>query len=491
MVLTIIVGIFRKRVSKFIKKIESIKQLNLLNQYTTITGFSTFISSSLLIPILVYKSFHFESFDFWKLIYTCLFIICVVICLYIIDYYVEYNARRSISYSWLMKISLVTEFFFSIFYEFYQNGSNLFTWSTFTLFLSIILSQHILLDNIQRKKEPVLPINSNIDQISFFEKYIKQINQIIKEIWANPVSRKIFLFLLVNFAFMFVEFIYGFWTNSLGLMTDAFHMLFDCTALAIGLFAEVISKWPANEIFTYGFGRVEVIAGFLNAIFLCLIAFSIFIHSIVRVWAPPEILTDKLLLISVIGLGVNLIGIFAFHDFDVLKFFGFKKKSVENHESHHHGHKNHDCNHEHSDNLTGIFLHILADALGSVSVIISSILISLFNWNIVDPIASLLISILIFASVIPLLKSSILVLMQHTPSSLEHKLPKIFKKIQNLQGILTLGSIYFWKNASDDIIGSLHIRVSKSSNRQYLTYKILDLFDHYGIKNITIQIERE
>jgi zinc transporter 5/7 len=56
---------------------------------------------------------------------------------------------------------------------------------------------------------------------------------------------------------MFVELIYGFWTNSLGLISDAFHMLFDCTALAIGLYASVISKWEPNRIFTYGYNLSE------------------------------------------------------------------------------------------------------------------------------------------------------------------------------------------------------------------------------------------
>lgn len=76
--------------------------------------------------------------------------------------------------------------------------------------------------------------------------------QVINQILENQDSRQIFYFLCLNLVFMFVEFLYGYWTNSLGLMTDGFHMLFDCTALAVGLYAAVISKWKGTKTFSYG-----------------------------------------------------------------------------------------------------------------------------------------------------------------------------------------------------------------------------------------------
>jgi len=206
---------------------------------------------------------------------------------------------------------------------------------------------------------------------------------------------------------MFVELVYGFWTNSLGLISDAFHMLFDSTALAIGLYASVISKWEPNRIFTYGYGRVEVLSGFINGIFLCFIAFSIFIKSIERLIQPQEVSTEKLLLVSVLGLCVNLVGIVAFHGAHSHggghgHSHGAKKKEDDHADGHahndkHHGHHGHkEEEEEHSENLYAIFLHILADTLGSVGVIISSLLIDWYGWLIVDPICSLCISLAIF-----------------------------------------------------------------------------------------------
>jgi len=108
-------------------------------------------------------------------------------------------------------------------------------------------------------EEELLPLSAAGRGGRTFETYSsggslsQSLSLILKSIWSASDSRKIFLFLCLNFAFMFVELIYGFWTNSLGLISDAFHMLYDCTALAIGLWASVISKWEPNHNFTYGF----------------------------------------------------------------------------------------------------------------------------------------------------------------------------------------------------------------------------------------------
>jgi solute carrier family 30 (zinc transporter), member 5/7 len=150
----------------------------------------------------------------------------------------------------------------------------------------------------------------------------------LRTILASPESRKIFYFLLLNLAFMLVQMLYGVWTNSLGLISDAIHMAFDCMAIAMGLFASVMSGWERNERFTYGYGRVETLSGFANGIFLILISVFIVFEAVQRLFVsflisapietdhshrldPPEMNTNQLLLVSSIGLGVNLFGMFA------------------------------------------------------------------------------------------------------------------------------------------------------------------------------------
>lgn len=210
----------------------------------------------------------------------------------------------------------------------------------------------------------------------------------IKTCYVNSDTRKIAVFFVINLSFMFVELIYGYISNSLGLISDSFHMLFDCMALFIGLCASYIAKMPADKQYTYGFGRVETLSGLFNGIFLVFIAFNVFCESIERIFEPQKIETDGLLLVSFLGLCVNLIGLFFFH---------------EHHE--HHGHEHHDHSghaHEHdNENMYGVFLHVLADCLGSVGVIISSILVKYYGLYVADPICSFIISLMILASSVP------------------------------------------------------------------------------------------
>lgn len=107
-----------------------------------------------------------------------------------------------------------------------------------------------------------------------------------KTVWENEDSRKIAIFFTINFLFMLVELVYGFLSNSLGLISDSFHMLFDCTALFISLGASYISKLEPNSKYTYGFSRIETISGLFNGIFLIFIGFNVLSESIERIYEP-------------------------------------------------------------------------------------------------------------------------------------------------------------------------------------------------------------
>ncbi|KAH7970616.1 hypothetical protein HPB49_012091 [Dermacentor silvarum] len=235
-------------------------------------------------------------------------------------------------------------------------------------------------------------------------------------IFSDTASRNLFLFLILNLSFAFVELLYGVWTNSLGLISDSFHMFFDCTALLAGLAASVITKWRANERFSYGYVRAEVLAGFVNGLFLLFIAFFIFSEAVERAIEPPEVKHERLFIVSVLGFLVNLVGIFAFQH------------------GHAHGGLEADCDSDkpqpaaRSQIMQGVFLHILADTLGSVGVIVSAILMSQFGWLVADPICSMFIATLIGVSVLPLIRDSIYVLMQRTPKELDTVLPTCYQR---------------------------------------------------------------
>lgn len=244
---------------------------------------------------------------------------------------------------------------------------------------------------------------------------------------------------------MLVQLSYGFLTGSLGLLSDSIHMFFDCLALVVGLCAAVMSKWPPNSRFPYGYGKVDTLSGFANGIFLMYVhllkrLFSHFltstrIISVEIIYEAVERLSSgsqmhrigELLAVSIAGLAVNLVGIFSFE-----------------HGHHHHGH---DHGHDHShgnENMHGIFLHILADTLGSVAVVISTILVHYSGWSGYDPLASCFIAILIFASAVPLVSSTAKTLLLALPADTEYNVRETLAGVSSLRGVVGYTVPKFW-----------------------------------------------
>ncbi|KAJ2669409.1 putative zinc transporter msc2 [Coemansia sp. RSA 1085] len=281
--------------------------------------------------------------------------------------------------------------------------------------------------------------------------------QFVKAILSDGESRSIFTFLLLNLSYMVVQVIYGYITNSLGLISDAIHMLFDCMALAIGLVAAVMSKWPSDEAFTFGYGRIEILSGFANGVFLMLISVSIFFEAIERLLYPPEMNTQRLLLVSFGGLVVNLFGMFAFNGHHHHHGGG---SCTHSHHSHDHSHDHSHGHHHRSQNMQGVFLHVLADTLGSVGVIISTLLIQQFGWTGFDPLASIAIAGLIFASVVPLVRDSMHMLLLRLPDDSQIQVRTTLSQIsEQIHGVTGLSKVQFWPITDTQIMGIVHVTV--------------------------------
>jgi len=345
-------------------------------------------------------------------------------------------------------------------------------------------------------------------------------------------SRNLLMFLLLNFSFAFVELFYGIWTNSLGLISDSFHMFFDCTGLLAGLAANIIIQWKANENYTYGYERAEVLAGFVNGLFLLFISFFIFSEAVERAIEPPEVKHERLLLVSILGFIVNLIGVFAFshghshgggghnhshshsatHEDEsmsvkVINNYANGDSNADGHYDHGHGHS-HSAGHGHSHNhdshghshdssnkpggsiiMHGVFLHILADALGSVGVIISALLMHAFGWMIADPICSMFIAVMIALSVLGLIKDSMAILMQRQPKELDRKLPQCYQQVARLEGVRSVQEPHFWTLCSDKFVGALKLELIPEADARYVTYRTQQIFQAIGVKELHVHLD--
>lgn len=308
----------------------------------------------------------------------------------------------------------------------------------------------------------------------------------IRLIMSDTNSRNLLGFLILNLSFAFIELIYGVWTNSLGLISDSFHMFFDCTGLMAGLVATVITKWKANDKFSYGYVRAETLAGFINGLFLLFISFFIFSEAVERLVEPPEVKHERLLVVSVLGFLVNLVGIFV-----------FQHGGAGHGHSHDGGHgHSHDGGHGHSHGgsggsqiMQGVFLHILADTLGSVGVIISAILMQMFGWMIADPVCSIFIAVLIALSVGSLIADSVAILMQRSPKSLDHSLPDAYQKVMQLEGVQGVHETHFWTLCSNYYCGGLKLEVSANADAKYIVSHTQNIFRAINVTQLFVHLD--
>ncbi|KAJ9576408.1 hypothetical protein L9F63_006720, partial [Diploptera punctata] len=338
----------------------------------------------------------------------------------------------------------------------------------------------------------MLPLSHKDPTRSLGSRIKEKINSWIRLIFSDRNSRNLFLFLLLNLSFAFVELSYGIWTNSLGLISDSFHMFFDCTGLLAGLAASVITRWRANDKFSYGYVRAEVLAGFVNGLFLLFIAFFIMSEAVERAIEPPEVKHERLFVVSVLGLLVNLVGIYAFQHGHGHSHGGGSSHghSHGGHgHSHSHSHDSHDFSGSDSQIMKGVFLHILADTLGSVGVIISAVLMQLFGWMIADPICSMFIAILIALSVLALIKDSVFILMQRQPSALDNVLPQCYQKVMLLPGVYSVQEPHFWTLCSDVYVGALKLEVSKAADAKHIVSHTHMIFAAVGVKQLYVQLD--
>ncbi|CAN0857549.1 Metal tolerance protein 8 [Linum grandiflorum] len=340
---------------------------------------------------------------------------------------------------------------------------------------------------------------------------------------------------------MVVEFVAGFMSNSLGLISDACHMLFDCAALAIGLYASYIARLPANDQYNYGRGRFEVLSGYVNAVFLVLVGALIVLESFERILDPQEISTNSLLVVSVGGLVVNIVGLIFFHGHghghkdhsqSISVSHGYLETSstcqpeqdkphhcanhqdngnscnkesshchdnhdhADHHDQHSHDHHHHSHSHDHRhhshshDNHSGHHHHHHeADTMGSVGVVISTLLIKYKGWLVADPASSIFISALIISSVIPLLRNSAEILLQRVPRTHEKDVKKALNDVRRIEGVHGIQTFHIWSFTNTDVVGTLHLHVSEDTDRTSLKKKVVQRFQDCGVKDLTIQVE--
>ncbi|WP_127751881.1 cation diffusion facilitator family transporter [Devosia sp. 1566] len=269
---------------------------------------------------------------------------------------------------------------------------------------------------------------------------------------------------LIGFAltagFMLVELVAGWLSGSLALIADAGHMLTDAGALLLAWAAFRFGRRASDATHTFGFMRLEVVAGLVNALTLFALAGWILFEAVQRVMSPQPVLAGPMLVVAILGLGVNLLV------FRTLQ--GGDKDHV---------------------NIRGAALHVLGDMLGSAAAIVAAIAIWLTGWMPIDPILSSLVSLLILRSAWSLLRNSLQILMEGAPGNVvvEEIGPFLTKTVPGLGAVR---HIHVWSITSNKPLATLEIALAPGADPAAVTRATkAALLEAYGIAHSTVEID--
>ena len=319
---------------------------------------------------------------------------------------------------------------------------------------------------------------------------------------ATPTSRRLCAYLGLNGAFMVLEATLGLLTGSLTLTTDAAHMLLDCVALAVGLYGEAAARLPPSAAHPFGFARYKTLCALANALLLLLVAGSVAAEALHRLAAPPLIDDARLLPVAVGGLAVNLVGLVYFHDY-----------------AHGHGGGTDGCGVEcggcgpadgpvggpadgepaggggpavgsgGNDNMRAVFLHVLADTMGSAAAIASSLLARHLGWRLADPLCSLLVAGCIGAVAWPLLRESSTLLLLRTPERLRAGgLKRCLAAVEALPHVKQVTHCRVWSHTRSRALGTVGVVAVPGASERLVATRVASTLRGFGVHATTVQV---
>jgi cobalt-zinc-cadmium efflux system protein len=272
-------------------------------------------------------------------------------------------------------------------------------------------------------------------------------------------ARGLRIALALTALFFVVEVVGGFYANSLALLADAGHMLTDVAALGLSLFVAWFSRQPETPSKTYGYLRWEILAAFLNGTTLLLISAWIISEAILRLRHPQPVASGLMLGVAAASVVTNLASAWVLH--------GGSRASL---------------------NMRGAYIHVLGDLLGSVGTVVAALLVRFTGWLPADPIASVVMTVLIVRGSWRLVRESVDILLESTPAHLSTG--AIRSQLTAIPGIESVHDLHVWTVTSGVIAMSAHAIVREPERHQHVLEHIHDAMRLFGIDHVTIQLER-
>ena len=271
--------------------------------------------------------------------------------------------------------------------------------------------------------------------------------------------------LALTVAVVVVELVGAWLSGSLALLADAGHMVTDAAAVAVALSASYVATRPANARRTFGLHRAEILAALVNAVVLLGVCGFLAVEGVRRLAHPSPVETGPMLVFAVVGLAANAVSLALL----------IRRK-------------------DESLNMRGAYLEVLGDLLGSGLVVVSALVIMATGFTRADPVASLLIAVLILPRSLSLLRDAVLVLLETTPAHLD--LDDVREHLREVAGVVDVHDLHAWSITSGMPSLSAHVTVTDASLADRGVGSLLDEFSecvsaHFDVDHVTFQIEPE
>ena len=275
---------------------------------------------------------------------------------------------------------------------------------------------------------------------------------------AESLNKAFIIGIVLNLAFVVIEFAAGFWFDSLALLSDAGHNLSDVVSLVLALLAFRLAKVKANERYTYGYKKSTILVSLLNAVILLVAVGAIVIESIHKLNNPAVVPGGAIAWVAGVGVLINA--------FTAFLFMKDKEKDL---------------------NVKGAYLHMAADALVSVGVLVAGIVISRTGWYIIDPIIGLIVAVVILISTWNLLHDSHRLTLDGVPTSIDSQ--KIVEAIRALPGVDDVHHIHIWAISTTENALTAHIVLKQPESMQEVKHLIRHRLEDFGIGHATLEFE--
>lgn len=278
---------------------------------------------------------------------------------------------------------------------------------------------------------------------------------------AVPTMNKALIIgIILNMAFVLLETFAGLWNDSLALLTDAGHNLSDVVSLLLIVIAGKLAKRKPTEEYTYGYGKTTILVALINAGLLLVAVGAIGWEAIGRITTPNPVQGSIISLVAFAGIIINTATAFL--------FMRDRKKDL---------------------NIKGAYLHMASDALVSLGVMISGIVIIYTNWYWMDAVISLAIIVVIVWSTWGLLKDSLRLSLDGVPSGIN--VNAIRDYLLKLNGVAGLHDLHVWAMSTNATALTAHLVIPGPVEDSFLEELNDELHQHFHIDHTTIQIEKE